>query len=117
MPRAVTVREGTDCVPFRVRTPRTTATVDGSVATVAPSDTPPGRILPFDAEAGIADGGSALAGRPGPLAGLGRRLGLGRWTYRERRLEPGEDATVVGYPVGDGTVDPLVVSDRSRRAP
>lgn len=125
LPRDVTVHEETDRVPFEVRTPAATATVDGrvgtaildgeTVATVAPGETPPDRILALDAAAEIEDGDSPLAGLPGPLAGLGRRVGLGRRTYREHRLEPGEEATVVGYPVGDGTVDPLVVSDRSPR--
>lgn len=125
LPGDVTVREGTDSAPFEVRTTSTTATVDGAVgtaildpetvATVPPGESPPDRILAFDAEADVPDGGSPLASLPGPLSGLGRRAGLGRRTYTEHRLEPGEDATVVGRPLEDATVDPLVVSDRSPR--
>lgn len=125
LPWSVTVREDTASVPFEVRTPATTATVDGNVgtaildpepvATVAAGESPPDRILAYDAEAGLDDARSPLAALPGPLAGLGRRLGLGRRTYSEERLEPGDEATVVGYPVGDGVVDPLVVSDGTPR--
>jgi len=125
VPWDVTIREDVTSVPFEIRTPATTATVEGSVgtaildrepvATVAAGESPPDRILAYDAEAEIDDARSPLASLPGPLAGLGRRLGLGRRTYGEERLEPGDDATVVGHAVGEGTVDPLVVADRSPR--
>lgn len=125
IPWSVTIHEDAASTPFQVRTPAATATVEGSVgtavldaervATVGPDESPPDRILAFDAEAGLGDRRSPLASLPGPLAGLGRAVGLGRRTYSEERLEPGDEATVVGYPLGDDTVDPLVVSDRSPR--
>lgn len=122
---AVTIEEGTASVPFELRTPAAVVDVDGAigsallgsetVATVRAGDALPERIAAFHDAVGLDREPLAFGRLPRPLEALGRRLGLGRRTYSEARLEAGEEALVAGRRVDAGTVDPLVVSDRSAR--
>jgi hypothetical protein len=127
----VVIEEGVQRVPFEVRTPNATATVDGpvqsailgqeTVTTVSAEESPPERIAAFTERVGLRERPFLFGSLPGPLSWLGNLLGLGRRTYSEERLEVGDDVTVIGHPVGNreesrsDVIDPLVVSDRSPR--
>jgi hypothetical protein len=127
----VVIEEDVQRVPFEIRTPDASATVDGAVsrailgqetvATVGVDESSPERIAAFTERLGLRERPLLFGSLPGPLASVGRLLGLGRRTYSEERLEVGEDVVVIGHPVGDGgddtssVIDPLIVSDRSPR--
>ena len=128
LPWDVVLEEGTASAPFDLRTAETTATVDGrigtailgreTVTTIGVGEALPDRIAAFHEQRELSTEPLGFGSLPGPLARIGRAVGLGKRTYSEERLKIGDEATIVGYPVDgaaavSGTVDPLIVSDRS----
>jgi|GEM_PF-1571327 len=126
----VVIEEGVQSVPFELQNGDATVTIDGAIgsallareqiASIDAGESPPEQIRAFLADSGLRETPLVFGSLPGPLAGLGRWLGLGQRTYSEERLEEGDSVTVVGHPIGSGageggseTIDPLVVSDRS----
>lgn len=125
LPWDVAIHELSAARPFGIRTdggivevsePMQTVTLSRqSVGTVARTARPPERIRAYESRANSVPATSLWRDPPTILRPVVDFLGLGRRRYSEQRVAHGDTVTVVGRVRADGrSVDPLVVSDRSR---
>ena len=123
LPWFVTIHERAGSVPFRLQTSSSTIDVDeptravtlskDRVATVAPGSQPPDRIGRFERRVDAVPATTVWHARSFGFGLVAGALSLGTRRYTEERATPGDEVTVVGRTTDDGSVDPLVVSDRS----
>lgn len=123
LPWFVTIHERAGSVSFRLQTSSSTIDVGEPtrvvtlskerVATVAPGAQPPDRIARFERRVDAVPATTVWHARPFGLGVVAGALSLGTRRYTEERAMPGDEVTVVGRTTDDGSVDPLVVSDRS----
>lgn len=122
LPWFVTIFERTATRPFTLGTTtgtvrvadavRTVTLAQTLVASVDPEAEAPERVANFHRSVSAAPGWTIWRDPPKFLAGVARQLSIGRRHYLEQRAGEADAVTVVGR-VGDGRVDPIVVSDRS----
>jgi hypothetical protein len=123
LPWFVTIWETQQAVPFAIRTAEADVSVGNPVrtvvlgtdeqTTVGAGDTLPERIAAFAAETPAIPGTTVWRDPPSVLAPLWRLVSFGTRRYREAALAATDEVTVVGRCGRDGTIDPLVLSDRS----
>lgn len=122
LPWFVTIHGTAGSDAFAINTSRATLPVSepahtvvlerGTVATVSSNGTLPERIARFEANTSITER-TIWRNPPRVLQPVASALSLGTRRYTEQRATIGDDVTVVGRVTTEGTIDPLVVSDRT----